>query len=188
MTQTSVLPVTSGLRMCRRTTWRVTRIIAPQYGTLLPVRAIGIDFGEKRIGLALSDPTGTLARPWRTLRVTSDEAAVAELAATIAAMASETEGLGTVVVGLPLRLDGSPHALTARVSAFAEALRVRVAQPVVLRDERLSSREAEARLALRERDWRRRKRLLDAAAAAVVLQDYLDSQPGLTEITPGGEP
>jgi putative Holliday junction resolvase len=155
----------------------------------VPVRAIGIDFGEKRIGLALSDPTGTLARPWRTLARESDETAVEEIVAIVGALTAEAEGLRTIVVGLPLRLDGSPHALTLRVRAFAEALRSRVGQPLVFQDERLSSREAEARLALRERDWRRRKRLLDAAAAAVVLQDYLDSSSSeAAGVAPDEEP
>jgi putative Holliday junction resolvase len=80
-----------------------------------------------------------------------------------------------VVVGLPRRLDGSPNEQTAVVTAFVGALRARIAQPVVLQDERLSSIEAESRLALRDRDWRSRKKKLDAAAAAVILQDYLDT-------------
>lgn len=151
------------------------------------MRAIGIDFGEKRIGLALSDPTGTVARPWRTLVRDSDEAAVAAVAAIVGALAAEEEGLTTIVVGLPLRLDGSPHALTRRVRAFVEALRGRVGQPIVFEDERLSSREADARLALRERDWRKRKRLLDSAAAAVILQDYLDSSRQVADVPPDVE-
>jgi len=77
-------------------------------------------------------------------------------------------------VGLPTRLDGTPNEQTGGVTAFAAALRARIGQPVVLRDERLSSVEAESRLAHRDRDWRSRKKKLDAAAAAVVLQDYLD--------------
>ena len=66
--------------------------------------------------------------------------------------------------------------MTARVEAFARALERDAGVPVVLQDERLSSVEAESRLAVRERDWRVRKRTLDAAAAAVVLQDYLDAR------------
>jgi putative Holliday junction resolvase len=66
--------------------------------------------------------------------------------------------------------------MTARVEAFAEALGRRAGLPVALHDERLSSREAESRLALRERDWRARRERLDAAAAAVILQDYLDAR------------
>ena len=72
------------------------------------------------------------------------------------------------------KLDGSPSEHTSRVAAFVEALTARTSLPIVRMDERLTSREAESRLALRERDWRRRKARLDAAAAAVILQDYLD--------------
>jgi putative Holliday junction resolvase len=63
------------------------------------------------------------------------------------------------------------------VDAFVAALRRRTTLPVVEVDERLTSREAESRLAVRERDWRKRKARLDAAAAAVILQDYLDDRP-----------
>ncbi len=139
------------------------------------MRALGIDYGERRIGLALSDPSGTLARPWRTLaRAGHDDKLAKDLADQIAALAAEADGLAVVVIGLPRRLDGTPNDLTVRVQAFAERLRARVAVPVALQDERLSSAEAESRLARRERDWRKRKALIDAAAAAVILQDYLD--------------
>ena len=66
--------------------------------------------------------------------------------------------------------------MTPRVQAFAAAVGARIAVPVILQDERLTSREAESRLALREKDWRERKKQIDAAAAAIILQDYLDEQ------------
>ena len=81
-----------------------------------------------------------------------------------------------VVIGLPRRLDGTPNEMTPRVQAFAAQLRAASGLPVMLQDERLSSREAESRLAVRDKDWRSRKKKLDAAAAAVILQDYLDSR------------
>jgi putative Holliday junction resolvase len=141
------------------------------------VRALAIDFGERRIGLAVSDPSGTLARPLATLeRRGSDEAAAAEVARVVARLAAEEGGLETIVIGWPRRLDGGAHPFAARVERFARALAARVAHPIVYQDERLSSREAETRLAERERDWRRRKRVLDAASAAVILQDYLDER------------
>ena len=92
-------------------------------------------------------------------------------------LSAEPDGLALIVVGLPLRLDGSPSDETAHVQEMVTALRRRVRVPVVLQDERLSSHEADSRLALRERDWRKRKARLDAAAAAVILQDYLDGRP-----------
>ena len=82
-----------------------------------------------------------------------------------------------VVIGLPRRLDGSATDQTAHVQQFVDALRGRITLPIVLQDERLSSHEAEGRLAVNERDWRVRKAKLDAAAAAVILQDYLDGRP-----------
>jgi putative Holliday junction resolvase len=140
-------------------------------------RVAGLDVGERRIGVAVSDATGTLARPVGVLHTSglggdALERAVAELAR----LSAEDDGLVSLVVGLPRRLDGSPSDLTPRVEAFAAELRARTALPVVLQDERLTSREAESRLALREKDWRVRKKQLDAAAAAIILQDYLDEQ------------
>ncbi len=86
----------------------------------------------------------------------------------------DEDGLAAIVVGLPVRLDGSPNDQTPRVAAFIDALRARTSLPIVTADERLTSREAESRLAVNERDWRERKAKLDAAAAAIILQDYLD--------------
>jgi len=140
-------------------------------------RVAGLDVGERRIGVAVSDPTRTLARPVGVLRTSGlDGDAVDRAAAEVARLAEEEDGLASLVIGLPRRLDGSPSDMTPRVEAFAAALGIRTALPVILQDERLTSREAESRLALRERDWRARKDRLDAAAAAIILQDYLDEQ------------
>jgi putative holliday junction resolvase len=137
-----------------------------------------VDLGRKRIGLAISDPSGTLARPLRTLeRAASDDAAAAALASVINALATADAGVGAVVVGLPTGLDGSDTEQTAHVRRMVDRLRVLIPAPVVLQDERLSSHEADSRLAVNERDWRKRKERLDAAAAAVILQDYLDTRP-----------
>jgi putative pre-16S rRNA nuclease len=138
------------------------------------VRILGIDVGERRVGLAISDPSGTLARPLATLAVRGRDAAVARVAEEIARLSKEDDGLIGIVVGRPANLDGSPHAQTTRVAAFVEALRARTRLSIDSQDERLTSREAESRLAVSERDWRRRKTRLDAAAAAIILQDYLD--------------
>ena len=145
------------------------------------MRTLGIDVGARRIGLALSDPSGTLATPLRTLQAPGRlDARVAQVSGEIDRLAAEEPGLGGIVVGLPLDLEGRPGRETARVPAFVAALRRRTPLPIALQDERLTSREAERRLALREPDWRRRKRRLDAAAAAVILQDYLDDAPRTT--------
>jgi putative Holliday junction resolvase len=139
------------------------------------VRALAIDLGGKRIGLAISDASGILARPLEVLHA-AGAARLPVVAAAIARLSAEDDGLSTIVVGFPRRLDGSPNEQTADVLAFVEALRAAVPQRVVLQDERLTSVEAESRLALRDRDWRSRKKRLDAAAAAIILQDFLDEQ------------
>lgn len=142
------------------------------------MRALGIDYGRRRIGLALSDASGTLASPWEVLaRPAGERETVRLVADRVARLAAEDDGLAAVVVGWPRRLDGSPNDQTPIVEAFAQALGRAVAVPVVLQDERLSSHEADMRLAVGERDWRKRKQTLDAAAAAVILQDYLDARP-----------
>jgi putative Holliday junction resolvase len=141
-------------------------------------RFLGIDYGHRRIGLALSDPTGLLARPWKTIARHGTPAAVAStLAADVAALAAEEDGLAGIVLGFPRRLSGEATDQTAAVTALAEQLRTLVSLPVILQDERLTSREAESLLARRHKDWRVRKPLLDAASAAVILQDYLDGRP-----------
>lgn len=146
---------------------------------------MGIDLGQRRIGLAISDATATLARPLKTIeRGASDEQAAEALLTAIEAISADADGqdaIGCLVVGLPTRLDGSASDQTARVQRMVALLAARVAVPIVLQDERLTSREAEERLALREKDWRKRKARLDAASAAVILQDYLDAAKAPTD-------
>ena len=142
------------------------------------VRALGIDYGERRIGLALSDATGLLASPWKQLANDRNVGAAAtRLAAEIRALQAEDEGLGAIVIGLPRRLSGDDNDQTARVRQLAALLANEVVIPITLQDERLTSHDAEEILARRERDWRKRKPQLDAMAAALILQDFLDHQP-----------
>ena len=137
-------------------------------------RLLGVDVGERRVGLAISDVTATLARPLKTLNVTGAGQTVSSVAGEVERLSADADGLVGVVVGLPRALDGSPTRQTGHVLAFVAALSARTTLPIMTVDERLTSREAESRLAEREHDWRRRKRRLDAAAAAIILQDYLD--------------
>ena len=128
------------------------------------------------MGIAVSDPTGTLATPWRTVSGAGSPDSVADrVAALLAELAEGEDPVARVVVGRPSHLDGRRHDDDARVTVVARAIGQRTGLPVALQDERLTSVEAEQRLALRERDWRRRKARLDAAAAAIILQDYLDA-------------
>jgi putative Holliday junction resolvase len=140
------------------------------------MRALGIDYGRRRIGLALSDASGMLARPWKTIARAGNPLQVARaVAAELEALLAQGEPVGVIVLGYPRRLNGTPNEQTAGVEKLAEHLRRVVTMPLVLQDERLSSHEADALLARGEKDWRKRKAQLDAMAAAVILQDYLDS-------------
>ena len=145
------------------------------------MRVLGVDVGTRRLGLALSDPSGSLARPWQTIQAGTTPRASAEAVAALVRPSSsndldagDTEGIGVIVVGLPRRLNGDDTHQTALAREIAATLTELTGLTVHLQDERLSSLEAESRLAVREKDWRKRKEKLDAAAAAVILQDYLD--------------
>jgi putative Holliday junction resolvase len=141
------------------------------------MRWLGVDVGARRIGLAVSDDTGTLARPWQTIGSGRTPAESAEAIVRTMRLPNADDGrdgiaVGGVVVGLPRRLNGDDTDQSQPARDVAGALHALLGVPVHLQDERLTSREAESRLAVRERDWRRRKQKLDAAAAAIILQDY----------------
>jgi len=152
----------------------VARGVRELYGV---ARIVGLDVGERRIGVAISDATGTLARPVTTLRTTGLDGNALDVAlAEVGRFAAEEDGVAAIVVGLPRRLDGTASAMTRRLEIFADRLRARSGRPIIMQDERLTSVDAESRLATRSKDWRDRKERLDAAAAAIILQDYLDSR------------
>lgn len=143
------------------------------------MRVLGVDYGRRRIGLALSDASATLARPWKTVAASaSPRASAAALAALVAAANADELGdrIDAIVVGLPRRLGGEDNEQTPSAREFASTLGRVTGLPIELQDERLSSHAAEQVLAEHERDWRKRKEKLDAAAAAVILQDYLDQR------------
>lgn len=157
-------------------------------------RLMALDVGEVRIGVAISDTTGFLASPYTTLRVTRDEAQTWNA---IQRLIEET-GTEGLVIGLPISLDGKLHSQAERVQAFAERLKEHIAIPLTFWDERLSTVEAQRLLSEREeveqgkhhkagdrrkRDQakrRRSKQEIDALAAAVILQEYLDQQVSKT--------
>ena len=144
------------------------------------MRVLGVDFGARRIGLAVSDETAMLARPWQTIEAGSTP--VESAAAVQRALeqgrkdADDAATVAAIVVGLPRRLNGEDNEQSQPARDFAHSLGKLTGLEVHLQDERLSSHEAESRLAMKERDWRRRKQKLDAAAAAIVLQDFLDQR------------
>jgi putative Holliday junction resolvase len=137
------------------------------------MRVLGLDVGDKRIGVAISDPNNTFAIPLRALERGSLEGAISEIRAVAAA-----EGVGEVVVGLPVSLDGVERDQARRVREFAGRLED-AGLLVRLWDERLSTAQAE-QLLRRDRPRPRRERgAPDTLAAAIILQSYLDSR--LTE-------
>ena len=135
------------------------------------MRILALDVGQKRIGVALSDPGGLLATPLTTLRrrgESSDVKAVLGLA--------DEHGVGEIIVGLPLSLSGHRGAQAQLVDQFTEALAKLAAVPVRSVDERYSSVEAERLLRESGVQPSRNKAQVDAAAAAVILQSHLDSK------------
>lgn len=133
------------------------------------MRILGIDYGEKRIGLALSDELEMTARG---LSVIERRSKGKDLEA-IAAIVSE-HGVGAIVVGYPLRLDGTAGIQCEKVDRFIAGLRDVVSVPVIAWDETLSTKEAEG--LMREAGVKRKKKrgMVDRIAAAVILQDYLN--------------
>lgn len=172
-------------------------------------RLMALDVGDARIGVAISDSMQFLASPYTTLHVTRDEA---QTWAAIQRCIEETEATA-LVVGLPISLDGQLHAQAQRVQAFAARLKQHIDIPLTFWDERLSTVEAERLLAERNhsiqenrqkgrghggrkgqqrgsnrshsRSSKRRHKghEIDALAATVILQEYLDSQGKTTEET-----
>jgi putative Holliday junction resolvase len=131
-----------------------------------PPRLLAVDFGEVRIGLAVSQ--GTLALPLVTVRRSSDEQAIDA----IAALARE-EGVAALVVGEPRRLDGTSGDAAARVRRFAEKLALATGLPCTFVDEALTSRDAEARLREAGIDPRRHPERVDQVAAQLLLEEAL---------------
>lgn len=134
------------------------------------MRTLGLDVGERRIGIAVSDPDGRMAFPLGTheRRGGDDAAALVALA--------RREDAGRIVVGLPISLDGSQGPQAEVAAQFAERLKQGDGPEVVLWDERLSSREADHHLRAAGKRGREAKAQRDAIAASIILQSYLDSR------------
>ena len=133
-------------------------------------RALGVDLGTRRIGLAISDARGTVATPYATLERTNDE----HDAKAIAEVASAEEAK-LIVVGHPLMLDGSRGDAAAVAEAFAAKLKDSGIR-VTLWDERLTTKQAESSLKRRGMKGRERRAVVDKVAAQVLLQSYLDTK------------
>jgi putative Holliday junction resolvase len=132
---------------------------------------LALDVGERRIGVAISDETRTLARPLKTMVRASLSADIQELIALLNEYHADT-----LVVGYPRSLSGEAGAQALQTKHYAEQLAAALPAPIILWDERYSTVEATDRLMAAGRRRRGDKGQIDAAAAAVILQDYLDTQ------------
>lgn len=132
-------------------------------------RLIGLDLGTKTIGVALSDVNRTIASGLETIKRTKFTADAAHLAAIIA-----THDNRGIVLGLPINLDGTEGPRAQSTRAFARNLNGRIALPVLLWDERLSTQAAERVLLAADQSRRRRAQVIDKMAATLILQGALD--------------
>ena len=131
-------------------------------------RSMGIDFGEKRVGLALSDKSNLIASPYKTLRYFSDNDLISEIKKIV--FEKEVE---IFVLGLPLNMKGKDSAQTKKVRMFKKLLS-KLEIPVVYEDERFSSITAKNSLVLQKVKTGHNKSEIDKTAAAIILQQYLD--------------
>ncbi len=135
------------------------------------MRILALDFGEKNIGVALSDPLGITARGLLTLKresIKKDLLAIYELV--------EHHQAEQVVMGIPLNMDGSRGPAAFKVEEFARRLKGRLKVPVAFWDERLSTIAAQRVLLEGDVSRRGRREVIDKMAAVVILQNYLDSK------------
>lgn len=137
------------------------------------MRVLAIDFGERRVGLAVSDPEGRFALPLVTLARSSDLQVINEISAIVI-----EESIDLLVIGEPRRLDGSRGDAARRIASFAEKLQQRTELPYLLVDEALTSREAEERLRESGVDPRSHPERVDTMAAQILLEEVLARSAG----------
>jgi putative Holliday junction resolvase len=147
------------------------------------MRLIGLDVGEARIGVAVSDPTGTLASARTVLARRPEESALKAIGRLV-----EEEEAAAIIVGLPRSLSGELHGQATLVQAFAELLRKQVSVPIHFWDERLSTVAAEREMRASGAKRDKRRAMIDAVAAAIILQNYLDASRGQAPGSASGEP
>ena len=136
------------------------------------MRYLAVDWGEKRLGLALSDAEGGVALPWKTLNIESGR----DLSEALLEAAQES-GAGTIILGLPLDLEGRERVSARKVRALGQALEAQGDLPIVYWDERCTTVAAER--ALRPLSLGKRKReVVDQVAATMLLQSYLRAKEG----------
>jgi len=131
-------------------------------------RVLGIDFGMKRIGLARSDPMKMIASPLKTIFAGKTLEATADL------ILKELEDVETIVLGLPLLLSGKDSETTTTVRKFSEILEKKSGLPLILWDERLTSKQVEKLMIEGQVSRKNRSSHVDTMSATLILQNYLD--------------
>ena len=132
-------------------------------------RCLGIDFGTRRIGLALSDPTGSLATPLPFLENTSLKEVIAKLQELV-----KSHGINTIVIGLPRNMDGSYGPSAQKVQEFITQIQPHFTAEIIYQDERLTTMQASrglSQMGLTQKDLRMK---VDSSSAALILQQFLD--------------
>ena len=142
------------------------------------MRILGIDYGKKRIGLALSDPLEIIAGGLPTVTVASDEEAFAAVAKVV-----EERAVEEIVIGLPRNMDGSLGPQAEKTSAFADRVRT-IGKPVHLVDERLTTERAHRTMLDHGFSRDKRKKHVDRMAAQFILQLWLDGRKALSDDAP----
>ena len=151
------------------------------------MRIVGIDYGRARIGIAWSDESERIALPKATVELRKGDSVAGRVATALVALLQDDrgqledpigvqEGITRLVVGLPLRLDGTEGEAARQVRAFAKTLKKKTKLEVVFWDERLTTVSAERSLAMMDVRGRDRRAVVDRTAAAILLQSYLDAQ------------
>jgi putative Holliday junction resolvase len=133
-------------------------------------KALGIDLGDARVGVAVSDDLGMLAHPLETISTQSTN-----VVKRVLALASERT-VETIIVGMPRNMNGSHGPAADKAKAFIEELRRETTLPIVSWDERLSTVSAQRALQEAGRNTRKQKSVIDQVAAQIILQSWLDSQ------------
>lgn len=137
------------------------------------MRILCVDYGRSRVGLAVSDALGRTAQPLEVIQRPKRGSLIDPVVEVARRVEAEQ-----IVVGLPLKLDGSPGVAAESARSFAQSLRERAGLPVVLWDERLSTVEASRRMRTAGTSGSRRRKAVDKVAAAVILQSYLQASGG----------
>lgn len=137
------------------------------------MRSLALDVGDERIGIAVSDMSGFLARPLEVVQRVSGPASFYRIAALV-----KEHNVGRIVIGLPLLADGTEGKQVESTRAYVRGLEQHVDVPIIYWDERGSTQRAQQHMIDNRRSRKRRRKRLDAVAAAVILQEYLDQGSG----------